>query len=355
VTRELPKGARPATIGLGARRVVELLVARRIDPEPLLRRAGLSGLDLASRDLLIPAEAEAKLIEASARAANDAAFGVSMAEGANPRDAGLLYYLFNAAATLRQALTLLSRYIRIANAGLETAVVFSASGDAILEFGYVGLRRRDLVHAAEYHVAVVVRMFREISGRPISPKGVSFVHPRSFATRDVERFFGCPVQFGAPSDRLQYSRDTVETGVVYADERLLEILTAYCDREAALRGDPSTSFRVAVENEIQKLLPNGQARIGAIANAVGVSSRSLARRLAEEGTTFSEVLDDMRRTLSLQYLAEPNLSVDRITAMLGYGDAGSFSHAFRRWTGASPSQARGDPAFLAKFLDEEKP
>jgi AraC-like DNA-binding protein len=343
------------TIGLGAHRAVELLTGRRIDPEPLLRRAGLSGLDLASRELLIPAVAEARLIEASARAASDASFGVSMAEGANPRDAGLLYYLFNAAATLRQALMLLSRYIRIANGGLETAVVFSASGDAILEFDYVGLRRGDLVHAAEYHLGIVVRIFREISGRPISPKGVSFVHHRTFAARDFDRFFGCPVQFGAPSDRLCYSRDTLETGVVYADERLLEILMAYCEREAALRGDPSTSFRVAVENEIQKLLPYGQAKIDAIANAVGVSSRSLARRLAEEGTTFSEVLDEIRRTLSLQYLAAPNLSVDQITAMLSYRDAGSFSHAFRRWTGVSPSQVRGDPAFLAKLLDDEEP
>ena len=304
--------------------------------------------------MLVPAEAEARLIELAARTANDRAFGVSMAEGVNPRDAGVLYYLLNAAATLRQALTLQSRYVHIGNAAIRTTVAFSPAGDATVEFNYLGLRRRELAHVAEYHLAVTVRILREISGRPISPKSVSFAHQRSFAIREIERFFGCPVQFGAPWDRLHFSKETLETGVVYADDRLLEILLKYCDREAASRGDATASFRIAVENEVQKLLPSGEARIDAIANAVGVSSRSLARRLAEEGTTFSEVLDDIRRALSLQYLAEPKLSVDQITSLLGYGDAGSFSHAFRRWTGTSPSQARGDPSILAKLLDSKE-
>ena len=109
---------------------------------------------------------------------------------------------------------------------------------------------------------------------------------------------------------------------------------------------------MTVENEIQKLLPDGQARIETIANAVGVSTRSLGRRLSEEGTSFSEVLDDLRRMLSLQYLAEPGLSIEQITHLLGYGDTGSFSHAFRRWTGSSPSQVRGDPLLLARFRDD---
>ena len=338
-------------MGLGLRRAVELLVLRKIDPDPLLKRAGLSSADLANRDLLVPAHAEARFIELAARAADDALFEIHMAEGANPREAGLLFYLFNAAAEMRQALTLMCRYVGVANASFRLSVAFSPAG-ATVEILYVGLRRRDLKQAAEYHLASVIRILREIAGRPLSPLDVAFAHHRSFAIREVERYFGCSVQFDAPSDRLRFSADALAIPVAYADERLLEILQPYCDQMAALRTGPTASLRMTVENEIQKLLPDGQARIETIANAVGVSTRSLGRRLSEEGTSFSEVLDDLRRMLSLQYLAEPGLSIEQITHLLGYGDTGSFSHAFRRWTGSSPSQVRGDPLLLARFKDD---
>ncbi|RBP03467.1 AraC family transcriptional regulator [Roseiarcus fermentans] len=338
------------TAGLGSRRAIDLLTARRIDPKPLLKQSGLAGLDLTNRDLMVPAEAEARFIELAARASDSPEFGICMAEGTDPRDAGLLYYLFNASATLRQAVTLLAQYIVIGNASLQLRVAFSSGADAVARLDYVGLPRRHLKHAAEYHLAVIVRILREIARRPISPALVTFAHHRSFGVREVERYFSCPVRFDAPSDRLEFSNETLDIPVAAADERLLGILKPYCDRVAAQRGDRIASLRLTVENEILKLLPRGEARIDAIANALGASSRSLARRLAEEGTTFSDVLDDLRRALALQYVAEPNLSADQIAALLGYGDAGSLSHAFRRWTGASPSQVRGDPLIRSKVL-----
>ena len=328
--------------------MVELLAARKIDERPLLRQAGLSHIDLTNSDLSVPAAAEAFLIELAAQAAGDPGFGIRMAEGLNPRETGMLYYLFNAAPTLQRALTLLCRYVRIANASVNWTASFSPTADAVAELNYVGLLRRELKCASEYHLAAVVKVLRAIAGRAVSPTRVNFAHFRCDASREAERFFSCPVEFGTPTDRLFFSRETLEIPVVYADPKLLEILRPYCDRAAALHAPSSASFRVTVENEIQKYLSSGRAQIDAIAGGIGVSSRSLERRLAEEGTTFSEVLDNLRRTLAIQYLAEPSLSVDRITGLLGYGVAGSFSHAFRRWTGASPSQVRSDPARLSR-------
>ncbi len=150
------------------------------------------------------------------------------------------------------------------------------------------------------------------------------------------------------------ARQTLETALPNADERLLAILEPYAADIAALRGRLTASLRVAVENEIQKQLPNGPIRIDIVAAALGASSRSLSRRLSEEGATFSDILDDLRRTLALQYLADPTLTVDRTAALIGYGDVGAFTHAFRRWTGYSPSQLRADPALLAQFIDQKE-
>ncbi len=89
-----------------------------------------------------------------------------------------------------------------------------------------------------------------------------------------------------------------------------------------------------------RLLPHGRANVEKAARALGVSPRTLARRLAEEGTKFAQLLDDLRRTLAFQYVREPNFSMAQIAWLLGYERSEFFTHAFRRWAGQTPSQVR---------------
>ena len=102
------------------------------------------------------------------------------------------------------------------------------------------------------------------------------------------------------------------------------------------------SLRAAVENEAQKLLPHGKAKRHRVAKTLGHSERTLTRRLADENTTYEEVVDQLRRSLALQYVKEPNLSVSQIAWLLGYEGSSSFNHAFVRWTGRSPSATRNE-------------
>ena len=90
-------------------------------------------------------------------------------------------------------------------------------------------------------------------------------------------------------------------------------------------------MRASVESEVQRLLPQGQASIEAVAKALGLSARTLLRNLATEGSAVTEIVDEVRHTLALQYLKEPNLPLAQIAWLLGYGTAASFTHAFRRW------------------------
>jgi AraC-like DNA-binding protein len=92
-------------------------------------------------------------------------------------------------------------------------------------------------------------------------------------------------------------------------------------------------------------LPHGRAHSGEIARRLGVSKRTLTRRLAAEGTTFSGVLESLRRNLARRYLAEQELSISQIAWLLGYGEVSSFTHAFKRWAGQTPRQARSHGAF----------
>ena len=88
------------------------------------------------------------------------------------------------------------------------------------------------------------------------------------------------------------------------------------------------------------LLPHGKARASEIAKRLGLSQRTSARRLASEGVTFSEVLECLRADLARQYLGDQGLSVSRIAWLLGYQEISAFTHAFKRWTGQTPREAR---------------
>jgi AraC-like DNA-binding protein len=100
------------------------------------------------------------------------------------------------------------------------------------------------------------------------------------------------------------------------------------------------TLRAAVESEVEKLLPHGKATAQTVAKALAMSVRTLPRRLAAEGTTYAELVDQLRRSLGLQYFKDPGMSLSQITWLLGYEGSTSLNHAFRRWTGHSPTAAR---------------
>lgn len=118
------------------------------------------------------------------------------------------------------------------------------------------------------------------------------------------------------------------------------------DRRAVVEG----SFRAAVEEELHRLLPRGKGSIEDLALALGVPAGSLMRCLSEEGMNFSELRDELRRSLSLRYLTRSQLSVDQIALLIGYAEAGAFIRAFRRWSGITPAHAHNHPELLQRLI-----
>src|SRR5215472_7466748 len=87
-------------------------------------------------------------------------------------------------------------------------------------------------------------------------------------------------------------------------------------------------------------LPSGRVQMAPVAQQLGMSERSFKRHLAQEGTTYGQILDRVRNRLALRYLEDRRMSVQQIAWLLGYSEIGAFNHAFKRWTGTSPGRAR---------------
>lgn len=100
------------------------------------------------------------------------------------------------------------------------------------------------------------------------------------------------------------------------------------------------TMRARVESLILPVLHTGDANMQTVAAKMGVGAKTLFRNLKAEGVTFEQVLDDLRRRLALDYLAGQKVSVNETAYLVGFSDAATFSRAFKRWTGASPSAIR---------------
>jgi AraC-like DNA-binding protein len=179
-----------------------------------------------------------------------------------------------------------------------------------------------------------------LTNRQLPTSRVSFTHRRSGETAEFKSFFGSDVVFGASADELAFSRSINEIALVSADPYLNGLLIKYCEQVLADRRLKRSSFGSSVENAITVLLPHGQARAGEVARKLGVSQRTLARRLSSEGLTFAGVLQGLKFDLAKRHLDDETLSISEIAWLLGYQDVSAFTNAFKRWTGMSPRATR---------------
>jgi AraC-like DNA-binding protein len=231
-----------------------------------------------------------------------------------------------------------ARYSSLANESIS--LKYLEDGDDILiSFDYVGIGRHLDRHQIEFFVTALVNLCRQLTGLRLIPGHVRLSHRRDDVS-ELSEFFGGDVECYAGADEVQFPANIKHLPVVTADPYLNRLLISYCEEAISQRGTKRTTFRSSVESAIAPLLPHGRARVGEVARRLGVSQRTLARRLSSEGLTFSEVLEGLRSDLAKLYLTEKDLSISEIAWLLGYQEVSAFTHAFKRWTGNTPRAAR---------------
>ena len=331
----------PSATGFAARQAIAALRQRKVPLAPLLQRIGLSEHDFENRQGRISALAQGQLLEYAAEALGDNLLGLHLAQAANPREAGLLFYFASVAENIGDALALFTRYSRIVNEAGRLKLIRSPKG-VVIDSKFVGLPRHFAWQNTEFAIAALIKGLREMAGFNVRPKRVTFTLAHNVELREFELFFGCPVEFSGSADRMDFSNETLAIPLVTEDRHLLETLQPICEEAGKERNTPRGTLRASVENEVQKLLPHGRANRQRVAKALGLSERTLSQKLAEEDTSYHDVVDRLRQSLALQYIKESSLSLAQIAWLLGYEGPTSFNYAFARWTGLSASEARNE-------------
>jgi AraC-like DNA-binding protein len=328
----------PMAQGGLARLAVARLNSAGLSVTPLLRRAGLTPELIAEPDKPLSVRSQIAFLDEAAIALKDDCFGFTLAREHDPRDIGLLYYVMASSETLGDALKRVARYSKVTN---EALVFEYKEGNRLaINLRYSGVPRHSDRHQIEFCMFAVLRICRVLTGRNLVPQHFSFSHYRSQGTSEMARFVGTKVDFGADNDEFALQADARELPLIHSDRRLNDLLLKYSEAALAdIRADAS-QLRTKVENAISSLLPHGRVLLGDVAHILGMSTRTLARRLADERLNFAEILLQLRRDLARRYLDDRKLPVSKIAWLLGFHDVSAFTHAFKRWTGRTPSQLR---------------
>jgi AraC-like DNA-binding protein len=265
----------------------------------------------------------------------DSLLGLHMAERAQGR--GVLSYLTRAQRTVGAGLEAFERFAEKAWGGRAPVRVHHGPLRARVSFHLdAGLSR----HGVEY---VVARAAISLRRSGASPREVCFRHPPGGALREYERVFRCPVRFRQPETGFSLRRAELARPLRTASPEAAKALASALAHAPAGDGPPPLSARLAaaVEDAIARGV---SADRETLARALGMSGKTLSRRLAAEQRRFRDVVDEVRRTLARRLVAEPALDLGEIATRLAFADLASFGKAFRRWFGTPPSAYRARAA-----------
>jgi AraC-like DNA-binding protein len=307
-----------------------------LDPVGLLREARIDPAALSHPDMRIRAERVGRLLETAAERSGWLNFGLRMAESRRLSDFGAVGLLIAHQPSLREVLDTVARYRPLLNEALALHV--EPSGD-------LAIVREELVtegpnpgrQARELAIGTLFRMFRTLLGPRWRPQCVNFTHAAPPDLGVHRRLFGFEVQFESEFNGIVCEATDLDWANPAADRAMARYAQQFVD---TLASSKRSSVVLEARQAIHLLLPLGQASIERIARGLGMNARTLQRRLEEEGLSFSELINDVRRELAMRYLASRSYSLTRIAELLGYAQSSSFTRWFISQFGSSPRRWR---------------
>lgn len=313
--------------------VPPLLRQLGVDPAPVLAAAGLDASALDMADNTIPYAAFGRLMDEGARRGACPHFGLLVGQAWHLSNLGVLGELIRHSATVGEGLRTALVYHHLNSQG---GVLFLRERGAGTEYGYAIYHRCERGASQIYDgvLATLVNFMREMCGTGWAPSEVLIAHAPPADASPYRRLFRCSVRFDCEVNMLRFGAHWLERPIVGADPGTLRALRRQAD--ALAQPDLIEKLR----RSLRVLLLSGAASGDAVADLLAMHRRTLNRRLEAQGTTFREVLDDVRFDAACELLGATQLPLDDVAAALGYAGVSPFTRAFRRRTGAAPGQWR---------------
>lgn len=315
---------------------VDVARAVGLDPHQMLRAAKISRNALLDPDIRIPAEHVGRLLENSARAARADDFGLRMAEQRQFSNLGPLAFVVREEATLRRALESMVRYMGLQNEALAMRVE-EAEGLVLIRLQILSDAPGSLRQATELAAGVMFRMLTLFLGPAWRPRSICFTHgaPDSMAT--CQRVFGMPALYNQDFDGIVCVAQDLEAPLPSYDPVMAQQVKRYL---GTLLAQSDTNMTDKVRKLVHALLPSGMCSVDRVAQQLGVDRRTVHRWLVQDGTTYSDVVNEARTILVRRYIENRSRPLSEVATLLGFSSLSAFSRWFAVRFGCSVSKWR---------------
>jgi AraC-like DNA-binding protein len=316
------------------RAICRALDAAGCDSEALLAEACFDLKSFDGPTARCPITPVSRLWRAAVAATGDPAFGLKVASHIKQTTFHALSYGLSASSTLKEAFERVQRLCHVASDAIEYE--FSLRGS---EYHFVIEPDVDVPwESVDAVVAAYLRMCRSLTGCDYSPLRIELQRSPPANIEDFQRLLRAPLQFCAAQTRLVFDSSTMERPLDGGNPELARHNDAIALEYLSQIERDNLQWRV--REVLTQSLAHGEPSQEDVSELLNMSARTLQRKLADCGITYKEILDETRRALALAYLSAARHTVSDVTYLLGFSAGSSFTRAFRRWTGQSPSDWR---------------
>lgn len=264
----------------------------------------------------------------------DPLFGFHMGLALKPTHFQLVAFTMLSSPTLGDAIEKILKYQRLISDGGQFSLLTTSEQEVALV--YHPAAADFSFHQIDVVMVAVLSFARWLLGREIAPKAIDFCHSELGGLSEYEGFFACPVHFEQEHNRIVFPASLMQEALPGFDPQLASMHEQLADNQLESLSKPDLIAR------LQNLISQSNASISRdrLAEQLGMSGRSLQRKLQEQGSSFQQVFDDYRHKKALSLLQDESLSLLDISLQLGFAETSTFYRAFKRWQGITPGEYR---------------
>jgi len=283
-----------------------------------------------------------RLLEQITAETGDEFFGLHFGESMNMTAAGLVAQITQTSETIKQALQYACDFAQLACSSLPMRLE-EKEDHYVLHLDPEPIWANDsptaVRHTVEGTIVFTIKEFHELTRKQYFPLQLNLPYARPKDQSEYERLFQCPMSFGQKGISIYFEKRHMEERIVTSDYHLLRVLVAHA-QERIMAIQRAGGFYEEVKTSVAHLVKPEFPTIEQVACHLHVSVRTLQRRLSEEGHTFKEIIESLRKDFAFAYLKQPDLTINEIAYLLSYTDASAFIRSFRRWQGITPNEFR---------------
>ncbi|MFA7327246.1 MAG: AraC family transcriptional regulator ligand-binding domain-containing protein [Candidatus Kapaibacterium sp.] len=280
------------------------------------------------------------LVEYTVESTGDEYFGLHAGENLNLAAAGLIAQIVQTSQTVKQALQFCCEFANLGCSVLPLSLIEENNYYKIVLTPDKVWSHKSLIslqHTVDGVLAFTIKEFYSLTRQKRNPIEVHLPWKRPKSENEYVRVFGCGVKYNQPEIAILLEKSYVEQPITTVDYNLLSILLKHAE-EKSIQINKSKGFASIVKQSMIKLTRPEFPTIRQVSYHLNISSRTLQRKLKEEGLTYKEIIDELRKDFAISYLKRPDLSLREISYLLGYADTSAFNRSFKRWTGQTPKE-----------------